>query len=242
MTTGTEQERTVRIAEWSVVGISCNGVGAWLLLREGDVVADAVFRSVEVELLCYALLEHGQMVVAHREVYGSLAVAGGIECAFHQVLFHRSAWTFRILVEQKHALWQLAVVQSVGIEHVASHILISSVGDELLHSSAEILPACVVECVVEGKFLNVVEILLLKVCCRYVVVSISKGKHILEHSRCRSRSRNELHDAMALCLVLLPCLFVLFHVGFCRGDDAFSYTGSCLEFEEGESCLKLFEL
>lgn len=63
MTARTEQQRAVGIAERSVVGISGNSVGAWLLLRERDVIVDAELGNIKC--LSYRLLSAQREPCAH---------------------------------------------------------------------------------------------------------------------------------------------------------------------------------
>lgn len=75
MTSGTEQQRAVGIAERSVVRIGGNSVGAGLLLRERDIVVDAELGNIFVFLLSHLLLKQSLMLMAYGEVNVSLACA-----------------------------------------------------------------------------------------------------------------------------------------------------------------------
>ena len=57
MTTRTEEQRTVLIAERRVVRIGSDGVRAGLLLREADIILDAELLLIVSNLLSHLLLE-----------------------------------------------------------------------------------------------------------------------------------------------------------------------------------------
>ena len=115
-------------------------------------------------------------------MYVGLAVGGSIECTLYQVFLHRRTGTFGILMEQEHTLGQLTVVQALLEEHVGHHLLILSFLDKVLDALSLVLTADGVERIVEGKLLDVVEVLLLEGRGGHVVVGIKEGKHILEHT------------------------------------------------------------
>ena len=94
----------------------------------------------------------------------------------------------------------------------------------------------------ESKLLDSCEEFLLEVGLRLVVVAIEECEHVLEHAACGSTGRNELHDAVAFVLVLLPCLDVLVALLIGRNVDAFAYCGWSFELQERESSLELVEL
>ena len=228
VTAGTEEQRTVFVAEGLVVGACGDGVGRRLLLGERDVVLHAVLLGILVDLLCDALLEHIHVLVGDGEVDIGLAVGCGIECALDEVLLHRRARTFGIVVEQEHALRQLAVVQAFLEEHVLDHLLILSVLDEVVNRLALVLAAGCVKGVVEGKLLESLEELLLEWGGGYVVVGVDKCEHILEHARCGTTGGYELHNLVALLLVVVPSLDVGLLVLFAGGYDAVLDTSGCL--------------
>ena len=102
MTSWTEQQAAILIAERRIVRISSNRIGAWFLLRERDVVLHTKLLCIEICLLCHLLLEKFQMVMRNSKVYVSLTIATCIESCFYQVLLHRSAHLFsRILMEEQ---------------------------------------------------------------------------------------------------------------------------------------------
>ena len=121
MTPRTEEQRAILIAEWSIVWVGSDGVGAWFLLREGDVVLHAKLLCIEVSLLSHLLLKESEMVVRDGEVNVGLAIAASIEGCLHQVLLHRSAHLVgRILMEEEQSLRQLQGCgsQSLGGEGI----------------------------------------------------------------------------------------------------------------------------
>ena len=85
-------------------------------------------------------------------------------------------------MEEQQSLRQLTVVQSLGLQHIGSNGLEFTLGNECLDALAFVLLADGIERLVEGKFLNAVEILLLEVGGRHVVIGVDEGEHILEHT------------------------------------------------------------
>ena len=100
MTTGTEEQRPVVVAERRIVGISSYGIGAGLLLGEGDVVLDAVLLGEHVGLFSHLGLEEFHVLVRNGEVNVGLSVGSGIEGSLHEVFLHRGAGTLGIFVEE----------------------------------------------------------------------------------------------------------------------------------------------
>ena len=239
---GTEEQRTVAVAERCAVGVGGDGVRRGLLLGEGDVIAYAVLLGVKVGLLGYLLLEELHVLVAYGEVDVSLAVGGGVEGALHKVLLHGRARSLWVVVEEQQALWQLSVVESFGLEHVGGHSLVVTLGHESLDVLSLILLAGGIQLVVEGKLLDIVEIFLLKFGGGHVVVGIDESEDILEHTAGGTRGGHELDDATAGGFVLLPCVYIL--LAFCgsRCHDATADGCGGFELEEGESGLKLSQL
>ena len=100
MATRTEEQAAIAVAEGSVVWVGGYGVRGRLLFRERDVVFHTVFLGKAVSFLCHLLTEEIHVLVADGKVDMSLAVAGSVQCTFYQMLFHGSAGTFGIFVEQ----------------------------------------------------------------------------------------------------------------------------------------------
>ena len=90
MTTRTEEQRTVLIAERRVVRIGSDGVRARLLLGEADIILDAELLLIVSNLLSHLLLEQFQMVVRDGEMDVGIAVGAGIESSLYEMLLHRS--------------------------------------------------------------------------------------------------------------------------------------------------------
>ena len=164
------------------------------------------------------------------EVNMSLTIACGIEGTFHQMLLHRRASTLRILVEQEQAFWQLAVVQPICLEHVGSDGLVFPFSNEGLDALAFVLLADSVEGLIEGELLDAVEILLLKVCCGCIVVSIDEGEHVLEHTAGSTRGGHKLYNLVACGLVLVPGVLKLLAFISVWGNDATSDTCGGFQF------------
>ena len=242
MASGTEQQRTVLVAERSVVGIGSHGICAGLLLREGDVVLDAVLLCEHVLLLSHLLLEELDVLVAHGEVHVGLAVAGSIERTLHEMLLHRRAGTLGILVEEQHALRQLTVVQAFLVQHVGHHSLVVALSHQLLHALAVIGLALLVQRPEESEVLDAVEVFLLKVGGRHVIVGIQEAEHILEHAAGSTRSGHELHDFAPLGLIGIPGIDILFPLCLVGSHDTMADAGGSLQAEERETCFKLFQL
>ena len=163
------------------------------------------------------------MLVTHGEVYVCFSVAGSIECALYQMLFHRCAWTLGILVEQQQSLWKLSVVQSLGLQHVGGNGLVFPLCHQSLDALALVLLAHSVQSLVEGKVLYLVKVLFLKVGCRHIIVGINKCKHVLEHTACSTAGRHKFHYSLALSLILVPCFYQLLALVGIRGNNTFSY-------------------
>ena len=242
MTAWTEQQRAIPVAEWGVVGVSGYGIGRWLLLREADIVLDAVFLCKEVGFLGYLCLEQLHVLVTDGEVYVSLAIGCSIKGTLYQMLLHRCACTLGILVEQQQALWQLTVVQSLGFQHVGCYSLIVALGHQGLDAFTLVLQANSVECLVEGKVFYLVEVFLLKVGSGHIVVGVNKSKHVFEHTTGGTTGGHKLYHALACCLVIVPCGNQLLALGCVGSNNTVTDTCSCLQLQEWETCLKLVQL
>ncbi len=242
MSSRAEEQRTILIAERSVVWVGCHGVSTGFLLRETDVVLYAVLLCILSLLVSHFLFEELQMLMAHGEMHISLIPTLCIESALYEMFLHRSARTFRIVVEEQQTLWQLSVVESALVQHVLHYSLVVALGDEFLDSLAIVLLAHLIQSTVEGELLNVVEILLLKVGCRHIIVGIEESEHVLEHAACCSAGRNKLHNLLSLCLIVVPCLHIVLALSLCRSHDAIAYSGRSFQTEEWESGFKLLQL
>ena len=85
-------------------------------------------------------------------------------------------------MEQEQALGQLSVFQSFSLQHVSSNSLVIALSEEFLDALTLILLAGSIEFIIEGKLLDIVKILLLKISSRYIIIGINKGEHILKHT------------------------------------------------------------
>ena len=180
--------------------------------------------------------------MAHGEVYVGLATRRCIEGTFHQMLFHGGTGSLGIVVEQKHALRQLPIVQSLLKEHVGNDLLVLSFLNEIFDGFSFILPAYGIERIVEGKMLDVLKILLFKGRGGRVVVCIEKCEHILEHSAGSTTCRNKLHDFVSLLLIFIPDVDIDFFVVLIGCHDSIFDTCGSLQSEEWKSGLKLAQL
>ena len=134
MTSRTEEQFALLIAEWGVVGVGSHGVGRRLLLRETDVVVDAISLAIAGQHLVNLGFEEFSVLFAHREMNHRLAVARSIECTLHEVLLQWGARSFWITVEEQQTLGQLTIVQSFAQQQVGHHLLVLSGGDELVYA------------------------------------------------------------------------------------------------------------
>ena len=142
------------------------------------------------------------------------------------MLLHRCAGSLLILVEQQHALGQLAIVQSFLLQHVGCYCLVVAFGHQFLDSLALVLLADGIESVVESELLNVGKVLLLEVGGGHIVVGIDKGEHVLEHAAGCTRCGHELDDAASVGLILFPCSDVLLSLLLARSHDTVAH-GCC---------------
>ena len=242
MTAWTEQQTTIVITEWCIVGVGSYGISRWLLLREGDIILDAILLSERVSLFSYLCLEKLHVFVRYSEVNMCLAIRCSIERTLYQMFLHWCAWALGILMEEQQTLWQLTVVQSLSFQHIGGYSLIVAFCYERLDTLALILLASCIECIEESKVLNLVEVFLLKVGCGHIVVSIHEGKHVLKHAAGSTRGWHELNHALALCLVCIPsCLQSLALISI-RGNDSITDSSGCLQLQKWETSLKLIQL
>ena len=186
MTARTEQQRAILVTEWSIVWIGSDGIGARLLLRERDIVLDAVALCILVNLLCYHLLEEFQVVVRNGEMNVCLAVAASIERSLNQVLLHWGANLVLILVELEQSLRQLSVVQSLWLEEISHDSLVIALLDKAHNALLVVYMALIAECLAESKLLDILEELFFEVSSRNIVWSIQERKHVLEHTASRT--------------------------------------------------------
>lgn len=183
------------------------------------------------------LLEELHVLVADGEVDMSLPIRGSIECALYEMLLHRCARSFCIVVEEQQSLWQLSVVQSLCLQHVGSDSLVVTLGNECLDALALILLADSIQLTIEGKLLDIVKILLLEISGRHVIVCIDKGKHVLEHTAGCTTGWHELHDTLAGSFILLPGIDIFLTVVLVRSYNTTLDTGGGISFRKGKPVL-----
>ena len=145
------------------------------------------------------------------------------------MLFHRSAGTFLIFVEEEHTLGQLTVVESLWLQHIVCHCLVVACSDEFVNAFALILLAHFVQRVEESEVMDLAEVFLLEVLRRYIIICVNKGEHVFEHTAGSTGSGHELDNLFAACLIVFPCLGVCADFFLGRGDDAFSYGGGSIQ-------------
>ena len=69
MTTRTEEQTAISIAERCVVGVYSHGIGARLLLRERDVIAYVISRGILVGFVRNHSFEEVEMLMANGEMH-----------------------------------------------------------------------------------------------------------------------------------------------------------------------------
>ena len=242
MTTRTEEQRTVVVAERRIVGISSHRIGAGLLFRERDIIADAVFLGKTVLFLSHLLLKESQVLVRYGEMHVGLTVGSGVERTLHKMLLHRRARTFGIVVEEQHTLGQLSVVESLLAEHIGHHSLVVSCGHEGIYSLAFVLLANLVKFLIESEILDFAEESLFEIRGRHIVVGIEEGEHILEHTAGGTAGRHELHNFAALRLIVVPGLDISIALRLVGSDDTVAYAGCGFEAKERKTGLELLQL
>ena len=158
----------------------------------------------------------------------SLTVRSCIESSLYEMLLHRSACTILVFVEEKQTLWQLTVVETLGLKHVGCHSLIVTIGDESFDTLALVLLTDNIESIVERELLDRVEVFLLEIGSRNIIVGINECEHVLEHTAGSTRGWHELHHALSLSLIGIPRILVLLALCCIGGDDASANACSCL--------------
>ena len=166
----TEKQGTVVIAEWRVVGIHGYGVGAGLLLREGDIILHAESLRIHTLLFIDHLLKKRQVVMRNREMDIGPAICAGIEGRLHKMFLHRSARPLVILVEKQQPLGQLPVVQALAFKQVGHDRLVAAPIHQSLHATALICQALGIQSLKESEMSDIREELLLKICSGPIIV------------------------------------------------------------------------
>ena len=242
MSTRTEKQRAVFVAERSVIGVGGDGIGAGFLFRETDVVFHAELLSIEFSLLGNLLFEELQMIVADREMHVCLTIRAGIEGSLNEMFLHRCARTFFIVVEEQQALGKLSVVQSFLHQHLTGDSLVIACVQQGAYFLSFVCLAFLAKSLTEGELLDMLEEMLLEIGGGNIVGSIHKGEHILEHSAGSTTCRHELHNLVSFLLVLVPSLDIVGAFFIRRCHDAFSDGGGSFQLQERESRFELFQL
>ena len=100
MTTRTEQQLAILIAERLVFHIGSNCISTWLLLRETDMIIDTVLGCVFGSFTVYQFLEQFTMFSRNSKMYKYITrFASCIQRTFHQMFLQRSAYTISITME-----------------------------------------------------------------------------------------------------------------------------------------------
>ena len=242
MTARTEQQRTVVLTERRAVGIGCNGIGGRLLLAERDVVLHTILLSILTCLLGYLCLEELQVVVRNGEVNIGLAIRSSIEGCLNEMLLHRGARAFLVVVEQQQALRQLTVVKAFLHQHLTGDGFVIALIEQLADALALVLATLVAKCLAEGKLLDAIEVLALEGSLRLIVGSIDESEHIFKHTRSSTTGGHKLHNLMTFGLVLVPAVDVALALFCRRGKHAVAYRSCSFEAKEWETGFELFEL
>ena len=86
------------------------------------------------------------------------------------MLFHRSARTVGIVMEEQKTLGQLTIVESLGLQHVGNHSLIVALRNQGVNTFAFVLLTFSIEGIEESKVVDAVEIFLLKISGGHIIV------------------------------------------------------------------------
>ena len=182
------------------------------------------------------------MVVRNREMDVCFIVRRSIKGSLYQMFLHRSAGPIFVIVEKQQSLRQLAVVKAFGRKHIAGNGLVVAFFQKGANVFAFVVATLLAKLFTECEVAYVLKIVLLKIGGGFVVVSINKSKHVLEHARCCTAGRNKLHDLMSGLLVVFPCFDVFLAFLLRRSKDAIADGGRSFQFQKGETTLELTEL
>ena len=145
----------------------------------------------------------------HSEMYIHFAgIVLRIHRTFGQMLFHSRAGCLRIRMKKQQTFRELSIVQSFWLQQVGDNSFILSKSNQRRNIFRFILNASLIQGIIESKFPDVVEKLLLKRILRLVIVGRQELIQVFEHTACRTRSRHELHDLLILCQVSIPSIHI----------------------------------
>ncbi len=158
------------------------------------------------------------------------------------MLFQGSTSLVVIAVELQETLRQLAIVETIGTQHIAYHGLVVTLCDECIYTLALIDMTGIVEGREEGEVVDVLEIFLLKVGRGDIVVGIDKLKHILKHTAGSTTGGHELRDVVTFAHVGLPSLYIGSCLFGCGLENAIAYRSCCTKAKEGKTSTKIVKL
>ena len=145
-------------------------------------------------------------------------------------------------MEEQQSLGQLTIVKALGFKQIGNHVLVASSLNQLAYAKSGIGLALGKKLLLESKLVDIVEEVLLKVGCRNVVVGRKESEEILEHTAGCTTGGHKLHNLVAFLKILFPVGNVLVTLDFIGSHDAMADSSCCLNTQEWETCLYLFEL
>ena len=229
VTTRTEQQFTVLVAERFVFHIGSHCIRTRFLFRETDVISRTILSLIFGSLGSHQFLEQCTMLSRDSEVYIHFpTLSGSIQCPFYQMFFQRCTHAICITMELEQTFRQRSIVQSGRLQQVRNHRLVVMFRQQGIDVLSCIIQTSRIQVIIECKIMNVIEEFLLKIGSRFVILGTQEFEHILEHTAGSSRSRNKLDDFLITCLVCIPCgkiLFAFFLIGF--HNTSVFYGSSC---------------
>ena len=183
VTTRTEQQFTVLVAERFVFHIGRYRICTRFLFRETDVISRTILSFVFSSLGSHQFFEQCTMFSRDSEVYIHFpTLSGSIQCSLYQMLFQRCTHAICITMELEQAFRQRSIVQSGRLQQVRNHRLVIMFRQQGIDVLSCIIQTSRIQVIVECKIMNVIEEFLLKISSRFVILSTQEFEHILEHT------------------------------------------------------------
>ena len=152
-----------------------------------------------------------------------------------QMLLHRRAYAFGIGMEQQQALRQLTIIQALSFQQIRYDLFILACRFQCRDVFTRILHALLIQSLVEGKLLYLIEKFLLESGGGHLIIRREELIQILEHTARGSRSRHELHDLLVLCQISIPCLHIRSLCLFVNNHDTLIYGSGSRNLKIGET-------
>ena len=239
MSTGTEKEIALLVAEWRVVHIGSQRIGAGFLYRERDLILHAIAHLVGSLLLFYESFEEWKVIGADREMQLHLSLSiGSIEGAFFQMLLESLAHALRRAVEGQETLRKLSVVETLWKKKVGYNRLVLTGSNEVINAFSFVLDTGFVQFGIEGELLDARKELLLEIGGRHIVVSVQELEEILEHTACCTGGRDKLQNLVVCLQILLPKVLIILGSIVINNKDAIIGGGCTFELQIGEARFK----